>query len=120
MTDTFRGILIICLILYFLVVFRLLKSKKLALKYSLLWLLMGFAMVILGIFPQMLEWLSHLFGIVETMNGLFTFAIAFILVLLLSLTSIVSKQSERIKNLIQENALLEKRIRRLENEEELK
>jgi hypothetical protein len=33
---------------------------------------------------------------------------------LLSITSIVSRQSERIKTLVQANAILEKRIRELE------
>lgn len=48
------------------------------------------------------------------MYGLFVFAIFFILVIAMSLTAIVSKQTERIKNLAQENAALEKRVRELE------
>lgn len=114
MTNTFRVILVVGLIIYFFIVFRLLKKKRLTLKYSLLWLLMGLVMSILVLFPQLLEVISKKFGIVDTMNALFTFAIGFILMLLIALTSIVSKQSDRIKSLIQDNALLEKRLRGLE------
>lgn len=114
MTNTFRVILVVGLIIYFFIVFRLLKKKLLTLKYSLLWLLMGIVMSILVLFPQLLEVVSKNFGIVDTMNALFTFAIGFILMLLIALTSIVSKQSDRIKSLIQDNALLEKRLRGLE------
>lgn len=115
MTSTLRGILIACIIIYFAVVFQLLRKGRLALKYSLLWLLMGLIMAVLVLFPSVLFFLSDLFGIVDTMNGLFTFAIGFIVMLLMSLTAIVSKQSDKIKNLVQDNALLEKRIRELEN-----
>lgn len=114
MTDTLRRVLIVCIIIYFVILVRLLKSKRLLLKYSLLWLLIGCTMAILVIFPGVLGWIKDLFGFMDAMNGLFAFAIGFIVVLLMALTSIVSKQSDRIKNLVQDNALLEKRVRDLE------
>lgn len=117
MTDTLRMVLIIGIGLYFCVVIKLLKEKRLMLKYSLLWLFMGAVMAVLVIFPKTLQIISNLIGIVDSMNGLFTFAIGFILMLLMAITSIVSKQSERIKNLVQDNALLEKRIRELEEKQ---
>ena len=120
MTDTLRVILILGILIYFFVVFRLLKQKRLMLKYALLWLVMGGVMFVLILFPRLLFHLTRVFGIVETMNGLFTFAIGFILILMMALTVIVSKQSERIKNLVQDNALLEKRIRSLEKHLQLK
>lgn len=75
---------------------------------------MGCVMILLVIFPQLLMVLCDALGIVYGMNGLFTCAIGFILILLMALTAIVSKQTNRIKNLVQENALLEKRMRELE------
>lgn len=118
MTDTLRRILVVCIILYFVIMFRLLKKGRLSLKYSLLWLIMGVVVAILVIFPGLLELFSIWFGVFDPMNGLFTVAIGFIVILLVSLTAIVSKQSDRIKNLVQDNALLEKRIRDLEKKNE--
>lgn len=117
MSDTLRIVLIVGLLLYFFVVFRLLKKKRMKLKYTLLWILMGAVMLVLLIFPDLLEKASRLLGIVDAMNGLFTFAIAFLVLLTLVLTSIVSTQSEKIKSLVQSNALLEKRVRDIENKE---
>lgn len=114
MSSTLRTISIIAILVYFIVVFRLLKKGRLALKHTLLWLLMGMVMAILVFFPDLLVGICTLCGIADGMNGLFTFSIGFILCLLMSLTAIVSKQSDRIKNLVQDNALLEKRIRELE------
>ena len=90
------------------------KKKMLSLKYTLLWLFSGFAMGILVLFPGLLDAFVKAVGIETPMYGLFVFAIFFILVIAMSLTAIVSKQTERIKDLAQDNAVLEKRVRELE------
>jgi hypothetical protein len=114
MSTTLRVILLIGVIVYFVIVVHLLKKKRLTLKYSLLWLFMGCVLLLLAIFPKILGWICHLLGFEDTMNGLFTIAIGFILVLVMALTAIVSKQTDRIKNLVQDNALLEQRLREVE------
>lgn len=116
MTSTFKTILLIGIVIYFYIVVRLLKKKHLILKYALLWLFLGSVMLILVLFPSLLRTISSLLGIESTMNGLFTCAIGLMLMILMALTSIVSKQSGRIKKLVQDNALLEKRIREMDHE----
>lgn len=111
MTNTFKIILLVGILIYFCIIVRLLKKKRLILKYSLLWIALGMIMSILVIFPQLLRTISTLLGIEDTMNGLFTCAIGLELMILMALTAIVSKQSDRIKNLVQDNALLEKQLR---------
>lgn len=108
-------ILAIIVVVYFYIIIHLIKKKTLALKYTLLWLASGVGVGILVIFPALLDWIAKLFGISSPVNALFFIGIIFITLILLSLTAIVSKQTERIKQLAQENALLEKRLR--ENEE---
>lgn len=51
------------------------------------------------------------------MNGLFIFAIGFMLMILLSLTSIASRQNRKLRTLTQELAILEKRVRDLEKKD---
>lgn len=113
MTNTFKVILLLSLLVYFYIVIRMLKKKRLILKYTLLWLFLGGVMLLLVLFPRMLLMISTFLGIEGAMNGLFTCAIGLMMMILMALTAIVSKQSDRIKNLIQDNALLEKRIREL-------
>lgn len=115
MSDTLRVVLIIGMIVYFFIVFRLLKKQRLNLKYSLLWLLMGIVMVALIIFPDLLILICGAMGIATGMNGLFTCAIVFLLMLSMVLTAIASKQTNRIQSLVQESALLEKRLREIES-----
>ena len=104
-------------VLGFVVVVYFMKKKMLSLKYTLLGLFSGFAMGILVLFPGLLDAFVKAVGIETPMYGLFVFAIFFILVIAMSLTAIVSKQTERIKDLAQDNAVLEKRVRELEKDE---
>lgn len=118
MSITLRIALIIFVLIYLAAVIFLLKKKRLTLKYSLLWLALGIVMAVLVIWPQLLKFVADLAGFEDSMNALFACTIAFCYILLMALTSIVSKQSNKIKQLIQEQALLEKRIRELEEKDE--
>ena len=113
--STLRGVLIIGVIVYFVIVLMFLKKKALALRYTLLWLAAGVVLGIMVIWPQTLVAFIHMLGISSNMNGLFILCIAFLIMILMSITSIVSKQAEKIKNLTQTVAKMEKRIRELEN-----
>ena len=109
--------LFVCIIVYFFVIVSLLKQKKLSLRYTLLWLFMGVICLVIVLLPDILEILKELLGVKDAMNTLFGCLICFVFIHLISLTSIVSRQSEKIKRLIQDNALLEKRIRDMEKSE---
>lgn len=111
---TLRITLITAVVCYFIVILYLLKQKALNLKYTLLWLVAGLVMGILVAVPELLVSIIRIFGIQDNMNGLFIFAIGFIILILLSLTSIVSRQNRKIRTLTQEMAILDKRVRELE------
>ena len=89
---TLRVTLIAAVICYFVIILYFLKQKALNLKYTLLWLVAGLVMGILVAVPELLVRIIHIFGIQDNMNGLFIFAIGFIIMILLSLTSIASRQ----------------------------
>lgn len=114
--STLRVTLITAVICYFIIILYFLKQRALNLKYTLLWLLAGVVMGSLVIFPELLIRIIHIFGIEDNMNGLFIMCIAFILMILMALTSIASRQNMKIRQLVQEIAILDKRIRELENQ----
>ncbi len=114
--STLRVTLIIAVICYFIIILYFLKQRALNLKYTLLWLLAGGVMGLLVIFPNLLVRIIHILGIEDNMNGLFIICIAFILMILMALTSIASRQNMKIRQLVQEIAILEKRVRELEDE----
>lgn len=114
---TLRITLCIAVICYFILILYYLKKKVIDLKYTLLWLIAGLIMGLMIFFPELLVWFVKILGIESNMNGLYMLCFAFILAILMSLTSIVSRQSFKIRVLLQEIAMLEKRIRELEKVE---
>lgn len=109
-----RNTLIIAICCYFILILIFLKRKSLELKYTLLWIFAGFFMALAVIFPQLLGYLTRLLGIQSNMNALYVVCIGFVVIILMALTSIVSRQTMKIRTLIQEIGMLEKRVRELE------
>ena len=104
----------IALIIYFGLILLFLKRKAIELKYTLLWLLAGLCILI--IFPHILPAFLGLLGIVGNMNGLFIICIAFLMMLCMALTSIVSRQAGKIRKLTQSMAIMEKELREVGKE----
>lgn len=113
--HTLQVTLSIAVICYFIIILYYLKRKMLELRYTLIWLAAGLIMGIMIYFPQILVRFVRFLGIESNMNGLYILCIAFILMILMTLTSIVSRQQLKIRTLIQEISMLEKRVRELEN-----
>lgn len=104
----------LAVVCYFIIILYYLKRKMLELKYTLIWLVAGVMMGIMVYFPELLVWFVRVLGIESNMNGLYILCIAFIMMISMTLTAIVSRQQLKIRILIQELSMLEKRIRELE------
>lgn len=114
MNSSLRIVISIALLVYYICIFYFLKKKSLTLKYTLLWLFTGLVMILIVLFPQVLETALHAVGIVELTNGLFGIVCFGLLIILLSITSIVSMLNDKLRKLIQQCAMYERRIRELE------
>ena len=113
---TLRIVLSVAVICYFIIILYYLKKRMLELRYTLIWLAAGICMGIMVFFPRLLIDFVHLLGIESNMNGLFILCFAFIIAILMMLTAIVSRFALKVRTLIQEISMLEKRIRELENQ----
>lgn len=102
--------------LYLLVIFFLLKKGKLNVQYSIIWLSLAFIFILFSAVPQVVYILRDILRIEVPVNLVFAFLLGFILLLLLSLSIIVTGFSNKIKRLAQTQALLEKRVRQLEQQ----
>lgn len=106
--------LIICLLFFIALVLRFLSKKQLNLKYTLAWLFADVSMLIVTIFPQIIDFIGRIIGIVAPVNTIFLFSGMFMILILLTLTFIVSHLNNRIYKMAQSVALLEKRVRDFE------
>ena len=92
----------------------LIKHKKIEVKYSIIWLAFSATMILFAIFPYLVLVLGDISGVANPVNFIFMTLFAFILLILLSVSAVISGFSTKIKRLAQANALLEKRVRELE------
>jgi hypothetical protein len=93
-----------------LVVFELIRSRRLQERYALLWLLTGVVIFILAIWRGLLGKVSDLVGIAYPPSALFVLAAFFILLVLLHYSTVISRLSEQNTTLAQKLALLERKL----------
>ena len=114
MIPWFQAAMVIGALCYLGVVFYLLKKQKLAVQYAIIWLISGFVLLVFALFPYVVLVLGDILHVINPVNFIFLVILAFVLLILLSLSAVVSGFALRIKRLTQNAALLERRIRELE------
>lgn len=111
MSVVLRAVIAIACGVLFLYVIRLVSKERLLLKYSLLWLVLCLLLMCSALFPGFAFHLSGLLGFETPANFIIIGGLFCLLVISLSLSVIVSKQTIKLKNIIQRQALLEYEIR---------
>ena len=107
MTPQQKIFAIIAAICIFFVIIYLVKKRKLREEYSWLWLLIGFVILLLVIWYDLLVFLTDLIGAVAPTTTLFIFAIFFLMLIALHFAIKISTLSDQVKNLAQQVSLLE-------------
>ena len=92
--------------LLFVFVLELLRRRRLAEPYAILWLIASVVLLVLSVWDDLLDNLAELVGIATPANALFVVGFGFVLVLLLSFSSVVSRLTRENKLLAQEVARL--------------
>ena len=108
MSVRLRITLIICLIIVAVYIIRMVRHKRIDFKYSLAWLFIELCVLVLLIWPVLLEKLSDSLGIASPMNMLFFFGFTLSVVIIFGLSISVSKLSDRVRKLSQEIAIIRK------------
>ncbi len=112
--PTLQILLIIGTLVLFGLIIWLIKKGKIEVKYSIIWLAFSVTMIAFAVCPYIVLVLGDITGVSNPVNFIFLTQIMFILLILLSVSAVISGFSKKIKRLAQANALLEKRVRELE------
>ena len=96
-----------------IIVFELIRRGKLKEEYSLLWLLSGVVILVFSIFPNLLNILSRSLGMYY-LTALFVVSFLFLLFIVLHFSTVISRLSEKNKNLAQELSILDFRFKELD------
>lgn len=82
------------------------RNQRMKEKYAALWLIIGVIMIVLALFPKLLDALSHLVGIETPVNLLFLLAIIMLMGISLHLTLAISKITDDMRTLAEEVAIM--------------
>lgn len=108
MSTSLKLFSIAFILLIIITVFYLLRKDRISIKYSLVWLIPSFTLLIFTLIPGCLTWTSELLGFQTASNMIFALLIALLLIISIALTVIVSNQKKLIRVLIQEVSILKK------------
>jgi hypothetical protein len=97
-----------------LLVFELVRRKRLSERYAILWLLAAATLFVLATWKGLLTSLSYDVGISYPPSALFTVAIGLIAMILLNFSLVVSRLSDQNKILAQRLGLLQQRLEELD------
>jgi hypothetical protein len=97
--------------LFLLVIFELIRSRRLQERYALLWLVTGSVILLLSVWRDALRLVAEQVGIAYPPSALFVIGFLFILAVLLHYSTVISELSERNVRLAQDIALVEERLR---------
>jgi hypothetical protein len=83
----------------------LIRRDKLLERYSIVWFLLGLAMLAGAVFPGLLELLAKALGVRDVTIALFSITLLILLALSLNFSVIASRQSKQITRLAQQSAI---------------
>jgi len=102
-------------ILLMIVIFELIRRKKLREKYSLIWFSASLVMILFSLWRDLLDRVALLLGVAYAPALLFLVAMFFGMILLIHFSIVISELTEKNKTLAQEIALLKAAIKSPEN-----
>lgn len=90
----------------------LVRKRKLKVEYSILWMTMGGVIVLLSLWPTLINIFVQVLGIYY-LTLIFLVSFTFVLLMLIHFSTIVSRLSENEMILAQKQAILEWKLRKL-------
>ena len=94
----------------FLLVFELVRRRRLMERYALLWLFSTVVLLGLALWKDLLQQVASAIGIFYAPSALFVVAFGFILVILLHFSLVISRMADQTKVLAQRVGLLQQRL----------
>ena len=108
-----RIIIGVVVVLAIIALTRMIQKKKLEVKHALLWYVLAIVILAMVVFPSILDTMTRFSGVELAVNMLFFLGFCFSLVIIFIMTVWISNLTIKEKRLIQELALLEKKVEEL-------
>jgi len=93
-----------------IVIFELVRRKRLMERYAILWLLAGITLIVLAVWKGLLTTVASKVGIFYPPSALFAVALGFVLLLLLHFSLVISRLADQNKVMAQRLGMLQQRL----------
>lgn len=115
MSITIRILLVLVSVLTFFWLMHRIRKEKLLISDAVFWILFSAGLLLLSIFPQVIIWAAGLLGFYSPVNLILILIIFILLLKMFTLSLHISHTDCKLRQTVQEMALLEKRLREAEN-----
>ena len=106
MNKTLSIGLIIFAIIWIVTLIVAVRKQKIYVRYSMIWFFSALILLIVGIFPGIIEWINGFIGFEVIANLIIAILITLLMIITFVLTLVVTKQRKQMDQVIQELALL--------------
>ena len=115
MPNNLKIFLIVLCLLTFVIMYRMVKKKKILFKHALLWCLLDIVLLVCIFILKYLRVISDFVGIEQISNLIFLCGFIILLAICIGLTTIVAEQKNKIIVLTQEMGIINNKVRSIEN-----
>lgn len=109
MTMTLRVALVLVSFMTLFLMMRKIRQAKVQIESAIFWIVLALVLVVFSIFPSVADFAARMLGIYSTANFLFLFAIFLLIVKVFYMTIHISQLETKVKDLVQQMALEEKK-----------
>ena len=108
LSNQLRIIIIVSMLLALIYIISNIRRQKINFRYGIGWMLVAVLIMLLAIWPQILDLISYALGIAVPVNMLFFMGFILLVIVVFFLSRSVSDLSEKVKQLSQELAIAKK------------
>lgn len=109
MTMTLRVALVLVSFMTLFLMMRKIRQAKVQIESAIFWIVLALVLVVFSIFPSVADFAARMLCIYSTANFLFLFAIFLLIVKVFYMTIHISQLETKVKDLVQQMALEEKK-----------
>ena len=99
-------LIVLCILAFIYLVFKM-KTRSIDVKYTMPWLFLDLIMLLMAIFPNVVDRICRWLGIKTASNAVFFAALLFLLAIVYVMSRTISRLNNEIRELSQKIALIE-------------
>jgi len=112
MSSSLSIILTIFSLCWIIVLIVSIRTKKISIRYSMIWFFAALVLLFVGIFPSVIDFINGIFNFAVTSNLVIGILLSLLMIITFVLTLFSTKQKKQIDLLIQEVSLLKSKTKK--------